>query len=93
MRYLNGPVVDASDLLPDGRRFDGIEEYKQLLLADKDQLARSLASKLVGYATGATPTTIDQAEIEKIVRNVRDRDYGFRSLVHEVVQSNLFLQK
>ena len=93
MRYRNGPVVDATDVLPDGRRFQGIDDYKQLLLADKDQLAHSLASKLVEYATGAAPTTIDQSEIDEIVRNVRDSDYGLRSLVHEVVQSNLFLQK
>jgi hypothetical protein len=93
MRYRNGPIVDASDVLPDGRRFHDIDEYKQLLLADKDQLARSLASKFVEYATGSTPTTVDQSEIETIVRNVRDQDYGLRSLVHEVVQSNLFLLK
>ena len=46
-----GPIVDASDVLPDGRRFQNIDEYKQLLLDDKDQLARSLAMKFVEYAT------------------------------------------
>lgn len=93
VRYLNGPAVDAADALPDGRRFTNIDEYKQLLLQDKDQLARAMAVKLLSYATGAEPTDADQPEIEKIVGRIRDKNYGLRSLVHEVVQSETFRQK
>jgi hypothetical protein len=93
VRYLNGPAVDAADVLPDGRRFRNIDEYKQLLLEDKDQLAHALAEKLLGYATGAAPASADEQEIDDIVSRIRGKDYGFRSLVHEVVQSQLFQQK
>lgn len=93
VRYRNGPQVDAADVLPDGRRFQDIDEFKQLLLADKDQLARALAEKLLTYATGAVPTTADQSEIETIVGRIREKNYGFRSLVHEIVQSNVFQTK
>lgn len=93
VRYRQGPAVDASDVLPDGRSFKNIDEYKQLLLADKDQLARALAEKLLSYGTGAAPTTADRPKVEAIVRNVRDKDYGFRSLIHEVVQSEIFQSK
>jgi hypothetical protein len=93
VRYLNGPAVDAADTLPDGRRFRNIDEYKQLLLEDKDQLARALAEKLLSYATGAAPTSIDEQEVGDIVARIRDHDFGFRSLVHEVVQSSLFQHK
>jgi hypothetical protein len=92
-RYLNGPKVDAADVLPDGRRFQDIDEFKQLLLADKDQLARALTEKLLTYATGAAPTTGDRAEIESIVRKLADKNYGFRSLVHEIAQSKVFQSK
>jgi mono/diheme cytochrome c family protein len=93
MRYRYGPHVDASDILDDGRRFENIVEYKELLLDDKDQLARALADKLVTYATGATPTSTDRPEIEAIVNRIRDENYGLRSLVHEVVQSKVFQRK
>ena len=92
-RYLNGPPVDAADVLPDGRSFADIDQYKQLLLADKDQLARSLAEKLLSYATGAAPTAADRAEIDAVVERVRSKGYGFRSLIHEVVQSSVFRTK
>lgn len=93
MRYLKGPPVDAADVLPDGRRFRNIDEFKQLLLKDKDQLARNLADKLLSYATGATLAKSDQPEIEAIVAKIRSKDYGLRTLIHEVVQSKVFQQK
>jgi hypothetical protein len=93
MPYLKGPKVEAGDLTPDGQRFRDIDEFKQLLLRDKDQLARALAVKLLTYATGAAPTPADRAEVEAVVEKVRDQKYGFRALVHEVVRSPLFQNK
>lgn len=92
-RYLAGPVVESADKLLDGRPFADIGQFKQLLLQDKDQLARSLAEKLLAYATGANPTLADRHDIEKIVERVRAKEYGLRSLVHEVVQSETFGSK
>jgi hypothetical protein len=93
MRYKKGPAVDASDVLPDGRRFKNIDEYKQLLLRDKDQLARALTEKLLSYGTGSTPAKSDQREIDAIVGRIRAKDYGLRALVHEIVQSKVFQSK
>jgi Protein of unknown function (DUF1585) len=59
----------------------------------QDQLARALTEKLATYATGAAVQPGDRQEIEAIVRSVRDKDYGLRSLVHEIVHSRLFLYK
>jgi hypothetical protein len=93
MPYLKGKKVDPSDELPGGRRFANIDEFKKLLLEDKDQLARALATKLVTYATGAAPTSADQPKVEAIVDKVREKKYGFRTLIHEIVQSELFRSK
>jgi mono/diheme cytochrome c family protein len=93
MPYLHGKKVDPSDVLPDGARFANVDELKQLLLRDKDQLARSLAEKLVTYGTGGPPEAADLAEVDAIVSRVRAGGYGFRTLVHEVVRSKLFQQK
>ena len=93
MPYHKGKKVDPSDILPDGRAFQNIDEFKQLLLADKDQLARALTSKLLTYATGAAPASTDDSQIEAIVAKVRERNYGFRSLIHEIVASELFRTK
>ena len=93
VRFWPGPAVDPSDKLEDGRSFKNIDEFKKLLAADKDQLARSLAAKLLTYATGAAPTRTDKAHIESIVTQLRAQNYGFKSLIHQVVQNPLFQTK
>jgi mono/diheme cytochrome c family protein len=93
VRFANGPPVDPADTLPDGRKFDNVDDFKKLLLQDKDQLTRCLAEKLLAYSTGAPPTATDKPEVESIVQKTRDKGYGFRSLIHEVVQSRVFQTK
>jgi hypothetical protein len=93
MHYLKGPKIDPADVLPDGQKFRNIDELKELLLRDKDQLARAMTERLLTYSTGAAPVSTDRAEVERIVNSVRKTDYGFRTLVHEVVQSSLFRSK
>lgn len=92
-RVRPGPAVDPGDALPDGRGFKNIDDYKKLILEDKDQLARNLAEKLLAYGTGAAPTHADKPQIEAIVTRLRDKNYGFKALIHEVVQSTLFQSK
>lgn len=93
MHYRLGKKVDPSDVMPDGKRFQNVDEFKQLLLNDKDQIARSLAAKLLTYGTGGPLEPADKPEIETIVRKVRDQTYGFRTMIHEVVQSKVFQNK
>ncbi len=88
-----GPDVEKGGETPDGQAFKDIDDYKQLLLADKDQLARNLAQKLLIYATGADIQFADREVVEQLVAECRASNYGFRSLVHEVVQSRVFLNK
>ncbi|MCI0681074.1 MAG: DUF1592 domain-containing protein [Gemmataceae bacterium] len=93
MPYLHGRKVDPADAMADGRKFADIDEFKQLLLDERDQIARALAIRLTTYATGATVQAGDQPEIDAIVARVREKSYGLRTLVHEVVQSPLFQNK
>lgn len=85
--------VDSGGELPDGRSFDGVREFKQLLLEEPMPIARNLASQLAVYATGAPVRFSDRDEIEEILQRTRATEHGVRSLVHELVQSELFLKK
>ncbi|MFO1500984.1 MAG: DUF1592 domain-containing protein [Verrucomicrobiota bacterium] len=85
--------VDAGGQLPDGRKFSDIRELKQLLLADERQVARNLARQLAVYATGAPIRFGDRQAIECILDRASCQHYGVRTLIHELVQSELFLNK
>ncbi len=58
-----------------------------------DQLARSLTQHLITYATGTGLQYADRAAVDHVVASVRDQHYGFRSLIHEIVQSPMFLNQ
>ncbi|HSI11139.1 MAG TPA: DUF1592 domain-containing protein, partial [Chthoniobacter sp.] len=88
-----GPAVDPSGTLPDGRAFANIAELEHLLLTNERQLARNFAGQLLTYATGATPSFADRAEVERILDQTQKTSYGVRSLVDAVIQSPLFLNK
>jgi hypothetical protein len=88
-----GPEVDASGELLDGTPFRDIQELKHCLVRDEQQLARNLARQLTVYATGAPVRFGDRPDLEKILTKTRAQGYGVRSLVLELVQSDLFLNK
>jgi hypothetical protein len=92
MMYAEGKKIDPSDEF-NGEKFADIDSLRLILLKDKDQLARALTEKLVTYATGSPPTSLDKPEIEAIVNAAREKNYGVRTIVLEVVKSKLFQNK
>jgi hypothetical protein len=88
-----GLAVDPSFTMADGRPFADLAGFKQLLLADPDQLARNLAAKFVTYATGAGISFADRTELDAIVQRAKARNLGVRTLLMEVIQSPLFTHK
>ena len=92
-QVLRGPDVEIGGTTPQGREFKNIDDYKSLLLEDKEQLARNLARQLLVFATGAEVQFADREVVQSIAARTRERNYGLRSLVHEVVQSPTFLTK
>lgn len=89
--YKKGLPVDSSGVTPEGDAFSGIEEYKQLLLDEKiDQVARNFASKLLVFSTGAEIEFADRDAVEAIVKSGRDTGHPIKTMIHSVVQSDLF---
>jgi hypothetical protein len=93
MPYLKGKKVDPADVTADGKRFENIDGLKQILLEDKPRLARALTTKLIAYATGKAPQPSDREAVAAIVHKIGAKDYGLRSLIHEIVESELFQYK
>lgn len=90
VRYRIGQPVDATTQLPDGRKISTITDFKKYLAGQPDQLTRSLARKLMTYALGRRIGFSDRAAVEETVRQTRQHGYGFRSLIHAIVQSPTF---
>ncbi len=85
--------VDSSGELWDGRKFSDVRDFKRMLLEDERQIARNLVRQFVIYGTGAPVRFSDRAAIERILDRAQPAGYGVQTLIREVVQSELFLNK
>jgi hypothetical protein len=91
--FTYGRPVDSAGELADGRRFADVREFKHLLRGEEERVARNLAHQLVLYATGTPVRFSDRPAIDRIMGRARGRAYGVRTLVHEIVQSELFRER
>jgi hypothetical protein len=88
-----GPPVDASGVLPDERKFKDIAEFQALLAADSVRLLKNLAQQLAIYGTGRDLLFADRDQIDAIVSRTEKQGGGIRTLIHELIQSELFQTK
>ena len=88
-----GSEVDASGVTPKGDPFDDIIQFKRLLLEDEEAIARNLTEQLLVYATGAPVGFADRDHVSAILEKSRASEFGVRTIIHEIVQSPLFLRK
>jgi len=92
-QYGLGPSIESADVLPDGRPFVDIGEFKKLLLSNPEQIARCFTEKLLTYATGQPVGLNDRRVVDQILADTQASDHGVRSLVHAVVASDIFRRK
>ena len=93
VQYRIGQPVDSSGVMPDGRRFKNVIDFKKILTDDKASLATCLTEKLLIYGLGRNIRFSDRGSIQEIVAKVAEKNYGFRSLIHEVIQSETFRKR
>ena len=89
---LNLPV-DPSGQMPSGEWFDGIASFQSLVLEKPEALAANMVRQFLMYGTGSGIHYSDRREIDRIVAEARSSNYGIRSLIDAIVQSELFLTK
>jgi hypothetical protein len=80
------------DSMPDGRRFTGPDTLRSVLLQRPDQFVQTLTEKLMTYGLGRLVEHEDMPRVRAIVREAREHDYRFSSLVLGVVHSDAFLK-
>jgi hypothetical protein len=79
--------IDTSAKLPDGRGFNGPQELKGILMADRDKFAACVSEKLLTYALGRGLERYDRPVVKQIVSKTGAQGYRFSALVLEIVNS------
>jgi hypothetical protein len=85
-----GLPVDATGGLPDGSEFVGVWGLEQAVLARPEMFVGTLSEKLLVFALGRGVETYDAPAVRKIVRDAREADYRFSSLILGIATSTPF---
>ena len=79
--------IDASGVLPDGTRFDGVVALREALLNPPTRFVTTVSEKLFTYALGRGLEHYDAPAVRTVVRDAARDDYKFSSLVLGIVRS------
>ncbi len=85
--------IDSAGILPNGKSFNTPAEMRRILLADIDEFSRNVTEKMLIYALGRGLEHYDRVTVREISRRVRESEYRFQALIHEVVRSLPFQQR
>jgi hypothetical protein len=85
-----GQMIDASAVLPDGTKFNGPVELKNILKARKAEFVEALTEKMLTYALGRGVETYDGPAVKAIGDALAKNGYKFSTMVVEIVKSYPF---
>jgi hypothetical protein len=85
-----GSPIDASGMLVDGSKLDGITGLRAALVRYSPQFVRVVTEKLLIYALGRGTEYYDMPLVRSIVHEAEKNNYRFSSLVMGVVKSPQF---
>lgn len=86
-----GRDIDASSLLFNQQKLDGVDGVKRYLLSSRqDQFARAIVHKITTFALGRPLTFADRASVERLTAELRKDGDGLATLVTLIVTSDLF---
>jgi len=86
-------TVDCSGQLSAGEAFKDLNDFQSLVLRKPEALAANLVRQLLMYGTGSESHYADRRAIATILAQTQTSDYGLRSLIDAIIQSDLFLTK
>jgi hypothetical protein len=88
-----GFAIDASGDLPSGESFKTPKEFRQILLAHRDEFTRCLTEKMLTYALGRGLEYYDKCTVDIIENGLKKNDYRFSALIELIVSSDPFQRK
>jgi hypothetical protein len=85
--------IDASGVLPDGRKFDGASGLRNILRADRGAFLRCVAEKMLTYALGRGLEGYDRRAVTALVDATGRQNDRFSALLIEIVKSDPFQKR
>jgi mono/diheme cytochrome c family protein len=85
-----GNPIDASAVMVDGTKVDGVVGLRGMLVRYQDQFVRVVIEKLLTYALGRGVEDGDMPTVRAVVHGAESNQYRFSSIVMGIVRSDAF---
>lgn len=87
-------AIDSRGELPDGTKFQGSEELQLMIRTGmRARFVRCISEKMLIYALGRGLEYYDECTLDKIVSELRDKEYRFSALVIAICESDPFRKR
>jgi hypothetical protein len=86
----HGTAIDASGVLLDGTKVDGIVSLRKALMRNPEIFVGTFVEKMMTYALGRGVAATDMPTVRQIVRDGASQNYRFASMVEGIVKSPAF---
>jgi hypothetical protein len=88
-----GLPIDAAAALPDGTKFNGAGELRDLLVSRRQEFTSAFVEKLLTYAIGRGVEYYDQPTVRAIMREAAPKDYRWSAIILGIARSMPFQQR
>jgi hypothetical protein len=87
------PWVNPAGIMPDGREFKDANDFKRLLLEDRDTVARAFIEHLCTYALRRALTFDDRDDLNAIQVEAKNNQYRVKAIIRAVALSKLMRKR
>lgn len=89
-KVVDGQLIGSDDKIPRHGAFSDFREFRELLKKDEELVYENVAHKLATFALGRKMDFADELTLKQIATNTRSSRGGFRTMIQELVASELF---
>jgi hypothetical protein len=87
----SAPKVDPTGTFPSGETYADFSEFKRLLSGTRREFfVRHMVDTMLSFSTGRHMEPADRSEIEAIAQKVQEDGFGLRTMIVEVLSSEIF---
>lgn len=85
--------VDSTGELPGGKKINGVDDLRAVLIARQDDFLRAVTEKLLVYGLGRGLRPADRCSVDEIVKQAKAGGSTLESVIKSIVKSDVFRKR
>lgn len=86
----NDPPINPSGVMPSGKEFQTLSEFKRLMMEEKARFLQGFTEKMLAYALGRPVGAADQQLVDGILSTTSKDDHRLQAVIQAIVATQAF---